>query len=392
MSGTEAAGLATLAEKAGTTFILALFVDLRASRAPSSCRSSRSMNWTPTGSASPATRSAPWARSRRTPTSWRCQTRIVHPDALRQGGPGHRPLRSPTSREPWQYAPRVILRKAMLDRRRAQAVDAFVGAEVEYFLRRPGRRRHPGHRRPGDNAARPCYDARGVTRMYDHLAAVSRAMNRARVGQLRQRPRGRQRPVRAELRLRRRADDRRPGRDTALPDLHARPRARHDRHLHAQALRRPDRLGPALAPLVVATPGSPRFPADADARGLGLSPDGVLLRRRLCSSMLGAAGGDRADGELLQAHRGGHRPRRARRGHRASRRTAGTTALTCRGVPDQHRIELRGGDGSANPYLAIAAGAIGAGLDGIERDLDPGASRRQTAESGGAPAAHCYTQ
>ena len=41
-------------------------------------------------------------------------------------------------------------------------------------------------------------------------------------------------------------------------------------------------------------------------------------------------------------------------------------------VPDAHRVELRGGDGSANPYLAIAA-ALGAGLDGIKRSLDPGA-------------------
>lgn len=41
-------------------------------------------------------------------------------------------------------------------------------------------------------------------------------------------------------------------------------------------------------------------------------------------------------------------------------------------VPDGHRIELRGGDGSANPYLALAA-ALAAGLDGIGRGLDPGA-------------------
>ena len=41
-------------------------------------------------------------------------------------------------------------------------------------------------------------------------------------------------------------------------------------------------------------------------------------------------------------------------------------------VPDDQRIELRGGDGSANPYLAIAA-ALGAGLDGIKRSTDPGA-------------------
>ncbi|MGH1555919.1 hypothetical protein ACRAWF_41160 [Streptomyces sp. L7] len=40
-------------------------------------------------------------------------------------------------------------------------------------------------------------------------------------------------------------------------------------------------------------------------------------------------------------------------------------------VPDGNRIELRGGDGAANPYLAAAA-ALAAGLDGIERGLDPG--------------------
>jgi glutamine synthetase len=32
---------------------------------------------------------------------------------------------------------------------------------------------------------------------------------------------------------------------------------------------------------------------------------------------------------------------------------------------------MRGADGSANPYLAIAA-SLAAGLDGIGRDLDPG--------------------
>jgi glutamine synthetase len=41
-------------------------------------------------------------------------------------------------------------------------------------------------------------------------------------------------------------------------------------------------------------------------------------------------------------------------------------------VPDHHRVELRGGDGSANPYLAMAA-TVAAGLDGIDRTLDPGA-------------------
>ena len=37
------------------------------------------------------------------------------------------------------------------------------------------------------------------------------------------------------------------------------------------------------------------------------------------------------------------------------------------------RLELRTADGGCNPYLAIA-GALVAGLDGVENDLDPGAA------------------
>ena len=41
-------------------------------------------------------------------------------------------------------------------------------------------------------------------------------------------------------------------------------------------------------------------------------------------------------------------------------------------IPDDQRVELRAGDGSASSYLATA-GALGAGLDGIIRAADPGA-------------------
>ncbi len=41
-------------------------------------------------------------------------------------------------------------------------------------------------------------------------------------------------------------------------------------------------------------------------------------------------------------------------------------------IPDGNRVELRGGDGAANPYLALAV-ALAAGLDGITREVDPGA-------------------
>ena len=40
-------------------------------------------------------------------------------------------------------------------------------------------------------------------------------------------------------------------------------------------------------------------------------------------------------------------------------------------IPDQGRFELRLMDGSANPYL-LQAGIIAAGLDGINKKLNPG--------------------
>jgi glutamine synthetase len=43
-------------------------------------------------------------------------------------------------------------------------------------------------------------------------------------------------------------------------------------------------------------------------------------------------------------------------------------------IPDDQRLELRLPDGSAHPYLLQAA-ILAAGLDGIERQLDPGPRR-----------------
>jgi glutamine synthetase len=44
-------------------------------------------------------------------------------------------------------------------------------------------------------------------------------------------------------------------------------------------------------------------------------------------------------------------------------------------IPDGGRVEHRGCDGSANPYLALTV-MLAAGLDGIDRELDPGEPNR----------------
>ena len=78
--------------------------------------------------------------------------------------------------KPWPYAPRVIL-KETLKKASDLGLSVNVGAEIEYFLvHRVG----DGALTTADTAdvsRQPCYDARDVTRMYDHLTEVSAAMN-----------------------------------------------------------------------------------------------------------------------------------------------------------------------------------------------------------------------
>ena len=241
--------------------------------------------------------------------------------------------------EPWPYAPRVILRALI-----AQCADAgfepWVGAEVEYFLLTRNDDGSVAIADSADTAAQPCYDARGVTRMYDHLTAMSTAMNHAGLVQLRQRSRGRQRPVRAELPVRRRTDDCRPGHHAALSAVDDRRRTRHGRHLHAEAVRRPDRKRAASAPV-----------AD-QRRRTGLSPPKTTTeasacpRRRTHSSAASSTTPAPCrrwspNGQLLQANRRDHDRFGRILGSADCRRTAATTAPTTSGCPTPARRAAR---------------------------------------------------
>ena len=65
--------------------------------------------------------------------------------------------------KPWPFSPRIIL-KTVIARAAEMGFQPWVGAEVEYFL---VQRNGDGSIRtadPDDDAAQPCYDARGVTR------------------------------------------------------------------------------------------------------------------------------------------------------------------------------------------------------------------------------------
>ncbi len=75
--------------------------------------------------------------------------------------------------EPWPYCPRTILR-GQLDRAREMGFEFRIGAELEYFL---VRRREDGGIEIADaldTLEQPCYDMRALTRNLDFVAQVSR--------------------------------------------------------------------------------------------------------------------------------------------------------------------------------------------------------------------------
>ena len=108
--------------------------------------------------------------------------------------------------KPVEQAPRFVLKRMIAE----AAKDGFEmrhGVECEYFLIRPD---GEGVADPADTQSKPCYDQAALMRQYEFIAEICDAMLGARLGRLSERSRRRQRPVRNELGICRRAHDRRP--------------------------------------------------------------------------------------------------------------------------------------------------------------------------------------
>ncbi|GAB0105041.1 type III glutamate--ammonia ligase [Nocardia sp. JMUB6875] len=269
---------------------------------------------------------------------------------------------------PWPFAPRVILERT-LARAAERGYTVNVGAEIEYFLVD----RTPAGLAPADTAdvsRQPCYDARDVTRMYDHLTEVSQAMNTLGWGNY--------------------ASDHEDGNgqfeqnfdySDALTTADRVITARYllsviaeKRGMKATFMPKPftDRTGTGMHLHLSLWAGDrPLFPDAADPRGLGLSPTaygflaGMLDHACALQGVIApTVNSYKRTGATSTASGATWSPRYATYG--------GNDRTHYLRVPDSHRVELRGADGSANPYLAIAA-AVAAGLDGIDRELDPGA-------------------
>jgi glutamine synthetase len=270
--------------------------------------------------------------------------------------------------EPWPYAPRVIL-KALIQQAADAGFEPWVGAEVEYFLLHRNADGSLSVADTADTAAQPCYDARGVTRMYDHLTAISAAMN--------------------TLGWSNYANDHEDGNgqfeqnfqfadalttaDRVVTLRYLLSMIAAERGMVATFMPKPfaAKTGSGLhLHLSLTSGGTPVFPAEEDSRGLGLSETayafigGILEHASALQAVVApTVNSYKRTGATTTASGASWAPRTPTYG--------GNDRTHYIRVPDSARVELRGGDGSANPYLAIAA-ALGAGIDGIKRSADPG--------------------
>jgi glutamine synthetase len=271
--------------------------------------------------------------------------------------------------EPWPYAPRLILKEA-LRKAAAAGLSVNVGAEVEYFLVTRDADGALTTADQSDTSAQPCYDARDVTRMYDHLTEISQAMNTLGWGNY--------------------ANDHEDGNgqfeqnfeyadalttaDRVITARYLLSVLAERRGMQATFMPKPfgNRTGTGMhMHMSLDDASGPIFPDPADAKGLGLSTTayafiaGILDHACALQAVIApTVNSYKRTGAATTTSGATWAPRGATYG--------GNDRTHYLRVPDHQRVELRGADGSANPYLASAA-AITAGLDGIARSLDPGA-------------------
>jgi glutamine synthetase len=283
---------------------------------------------------------------------------IVHCDTYVEGAP-------------WPFAPRLILAE-QIRRARELGMTLKTGAEIEYFL---VDRAADGSLRtadPRDDAAQPCYDARGLTRQLDHLTAVSAAME--------------------ELGWAPYASDHEDGNgqfeqnfqyadamttaDRVVTARYLIQMLAEQRGMTATFMPKPftDRTGSGLhLHLSLWGDQGTLFPAGGapDPHGLGLSPTAYSFVAGLLEHAPGMLAV--ASPTVNSYKRTGARSTASGATWAPSRATYGGNDRThMLRVPDDQRVEMRLADGSASVHLLTAV-ALGAGLDGVLAGLDAGA-------------------
>jgi glutamine synthetase len=272
--------------------------------------------------------------------------------------------------EEWPYCPRTILRH-QLERAKSMGYEFKLGAELEYFLVKQGEDGELRVADPLDTLAQPCYDMRGLSRSLDFVTQVSRYLtelgwdNYATDHE----------DANGQFEQNFEFDDALVTCDRAIFFRYMVESLAQERGLMATFMPKPFAhltgsgchfhmsLWDGDVNLFDADPGD-------DPRGLGLS--------ELAYQFIGG----------LKAHAKSYIAFTAPTVNSYKRLVVGapTSGATWAPVyvsygynnrtqmlrvPEAGRVEDRTVDGSCNPYLAATA-VLAAGLDGIERELDPG--------------------
>lgn len=274
--------------------------------------------------------------------------------------------------EPWPYAPRVILRRA-LDRLGDRNLVLKAGVEAEYSL---VVRNDDGSLAVADERdvdPLPCYDARGLSRMLPHLVDVSQNVDAMGWGNY--------------------ANDHEDANGQYEQNWHyADALTTADRlivfrlmiHTLAQRAGRyatfmpkpfTDKTGNGLhthLSLWTADTDEPLFEGGDgdDPHGLGLSPMAYEFAAGLVAHAPALVA---ITCPTVNSYKrmGAGAPTSGATWAPAYAAYGGNNRTQMIRVPEPDRIELRLSDGSANPYLAFAA-ILACGLDGIDNHLDPG--------------------
>jgi glutamine synthetase len=273
--------------------------------------------------------------------------------------------------EPWPFCPRLILKDAIAKAKEKGFVFK-TGAEAEYFLvnRLEGGGIEVAD--PLDRAASPCYDVKALTRMYDVLSELSKYMNELGWGNYA----NDHEDANGQFEQNFEFADALTTADRLIFFRYMVHMIAHDHGMAATFMPKPfsNLTGNGLhfhSSFWDATTDKPLFSDDKDPRGMGMSALGyqyiaglLAHARALVAVTCPTVNSYKRMGVGPPTSGATWAPAYASYG--------GNNRTQMLRIPSGGgRVENRGADGSANPYLAMAAQLV-AGLDGIERNLDPG--------------------
>jgi glutamine synthetase len=276
--------------------------------------------------------------------------------------------------EPWPYAPRLIL-KGMLEKARERGLVYNVGCEAEYFLVRRLEAGGIDVADPLDRSEAPCYDAKGLTRMFDHLTTLSKYMNRLGWANYA----NDHEDANGQFEQNFAYSDALTSADRLIFFRYMVHTVAHQAGLAATFMPKPfaNLTGSGLhlhSSLWDAKSGTELFADENDARGLGLSEMAYHYIGGLVEHGPALAG---VTCPTVNSYKrfGVGAPQSGATWAPAYATYGGNNRTQMLRVPEGGRVENRACDGAANPYLAMAA-QLAAGLDGIDRGLDPGEPNR----------------